>query len=182
LGAENQVGGGIVFREVQRFTQWWIWLIVFGVAALSWFTVIGQLFPGDSFGEYLFRDILVLFIWVAVGILLPLLFLFASLVIEVRRDALYYRFIPFHRSFKRIDYADIGSCEARTYSPIREYGGWGIRWGPQGKAYNIKGDRGMQLVFTDGKRLLFGSQQADELVSAVGEAMKARQESEDEND
>jgi hypothetical protein len=42
----------------------------------------------------------------------------------------------------------------------------------RGKAYNVKGDRGVQLVFTDGRLLLFGSQQADELASAINEAKK----------
>ena len=165
-------GGEVIFREVQRFAQWWIWLIVIIAAGFAWFTVIVQLFMGDSFGEYLFRDIMVLVIWVLVGILLPLLFVFACLFIEVRQDALYYRFVPFHRSFRRIDYVDIESCEARTYRPIREYGGWGLRWSSRGRAYNVKGDRGVQLVFTDGRRLLFGSQLADELASAINQARK----------
>jgi hypothetical protein len=122
---------------------------------------------GGVFGEIIFRDVLVLVIWVLVGILIPLLFILTCLTVEVRRDALYYRFFPFHRSFHRIDYVDIESCEARTYRPIREYGGWGIRLSSRGKAYNVKGDRGVQLVFTDGRRLLFGSQRADELASAI---------------
>ena len=171
MDAESRTGEEVVFREVQRFAQWWIWLIVIAVAGIAWFSVIVQLFMGDPFGEYLFRDTLVLVIWVLVGILLPLLFVFASLVIEVRRDALYYRFVPFHRSFHRIDYLDIESCEARTYRPVREYGGWGIRCSAsRGKAYNVKGDRGVQLVFTDGRRLLLGSQLADELASAINKA------------
>jgi hypothetical protein len=170
MDPEARMDSGIVFREVQRFAQWWIWFIVIAVAVLTWVTVITQLFLGDPFGEYLFRDTVVLVIWVLVGILLPLLFVFACLIIEVRRDALYYRFVPFHRSFHRIDYVDIDACEARTYRPIREYGGWGIRMSRTGKAYNVKGDRGVQLVFTDGRRLLLGSQQADELASAINGA------------
>jgi hypothetical protein len=39
-----------------------------------------------------------------------------------------------------------------------EYGGWGIKYGKMGKAYNVSGNRGVQLEFTDGKRLLIGSQ------------------------
>lgn len=174
---ETRTGSTVLFRETQRFAQWWIWLIVIAVAGIAWFTVIAQLFMGDPFGEYLFRDILVLVIWVLVGILLPLLFIFACLIVEVRQDAPYYRFVPFHRSFHRIDYVDIESCEARTYRPIREYGGWGIRLSSRGKAYNVKGNRGVQLVFTDGRHLLLGSQQADKLASAINEAREDHKES-----
>lgn len=40
----------------------------------------------------------------------------------------------------------------------RDYGGWGIRYGRKGKAFNVFGSRGLQLEFTNGKRLLIGSQ------------------------
>ena len=63
------------------------------------------------------------------------------------------------------------SVYTRTYSPMREYGGWGIRFGKSGKAYNIKGDEGLQLVFKNGKRLLIGSQKSQELAQAVDSIM-----------
>ena len=61
---------------------------------------------------------------------------------EVRRDSLYYRFYPFHISIHRIACEDIKAVKARTYRPIMEYGGWGIRWSRRGKAYNVYGNRG----------------------------------------
>ena len=56
---------------------------------------------------------------------------------------------------------------ARVYRPIREYGGWGIRYGKNGKAYNISGDRGVQLELQNSKPLLIGSQRADELAQTI---------------
>ena len=94
-------------------------------------------------------------------------FWFMGLNTEVRRDGLYVRFVPFHLRYLRFGYEDLRSFEARTYSPIGEYGGWGIRgWGRE-KAYNVSGNRGVQLVFHDERRLLIGSQQADELANAM---------------
>ena len=62
--------------------------------------------------------------------------------------------------------------EARTYRPLLEYGGWGIRYAPFGKgwAYNVHGSQGVQLELTNGKRILIGSQRAEELARAIGEA------------
>jgi hypothetical protein len=37
-------------------------------------------------------------------------------------------------------------------------------------AYNVRGDRGVQLVLRDGRRVLIGSQRADELAKAIAEA------------
>ena len=75
--------------------------------------------------------------------------------------------MPFHLGRRRFAFDDIASCEARTYRPLLEYGGWGIRWGPSGRAYNVKGNRGVQLVLSSGKRLLVGSQKAEELATAI---------------
>lgn len=61
----------------------------------------------------------------------------------------------------------IRHSEVRTYSPLKEYGGWGIRYGSNGKAYNVSGNQGVQLEFRDGKRLLVGSQLPLELLNAL---------------
>lgn len=68
---------------------------------------------------------------------------------------------------RMIPLSEIASAEVRTYSPIMEYGGWGIRWGPGGKAYNARGNRGVQLVLRSGERVLVGSQRPEELLGAL---------------
>jgi hypothetical protein len=50
-----------------------------------------------------------------------------------------------------------------AFRPIMEYGGWGIRRGANGWAYNVSGNRGVRLVFRDGSTFLIGSQRAEEL-------------------
>ncbi len=94
-------------------------------------------------------------------------FLFwGQLRVEVRDSALWVRLVPLTRQH-RFAWENIRSAEARTYRPILEYGGWGIRYGSSGKAYNVAGNRGVQLEFQDGSRLLIGSQRADELAEAI---------------
>lgn len=48
-----------------------------------------------------------------------------------------------------------------------DYGGWGLRLGffGKGRAYNISGNIGMQIVFKDGKKLLIGTQKSAEIKS-----------------
>jgi hypothetical protein len=88
-----------------------------------------------------------------------------ELEVRVEPDALYVRFPPFVR--RKIPYADIRSAEARQYSPLGEYGGWGIRYGRSGKAYNVSGNEGVQLELASGERLLIGSRRAAELADAI---------------
>lgn len=154
------------FREEQRFTQTWIWALVLGLAAL-WIAIAGiQLGFGIKVGNNPASDGLLIAIGILPVVVLPLLIGTLRLTVEVRDGALHVRFFPFVRKVIRL--SEIRSAEARTYRPILEYGGWGIRWGGRnGWAYNVKGNRGVQLELANGKRLLIGSQKADELAAAI---------------
>jgi hypothetical protein len=57
----------------------------------------------------------------------------------------------------------------RQYSPLTEYGGWGLRPGLFGKgtAFCVSGDMGLQLEFTDNKKLLIGTNKPDELTETL---------------
>jgi len=65
-----------------------------------------------------------------------------------------------------------------TYSPISDYGGWGIRYGSIGKAYNVSGNRGVQLELLNGERILIGSQKPEELAAAIDLALKSHDKNE----
>ncbi|MCY0977835.1 hypothetical protein PGH12_15830 [Chryseobacterium wangxinyae] len=75
------------------------------------------------------------------------------------------RFFPFHLQYRYFPWKKIKKVSIRSYSPITEYSGWGLRIGMfgRGKAYNISGNIGLQLVFKDGKRLLIGTQKSAEI-------------------
>ena len=66
-----------------------------------------------------------------------------------------------------IPFADIRSVEARTYSPLKEYGGWGIRGWGQKKAYNVMGNEGVELKLSNSQQIMIGSQKAQELALAL---------------
>ena len=109
---------------------------------------------------------------IIIPIAVAVLFSVVKLETEVRSDGLYVRFFPIHIHFKKFTAEDLSEYYARTYRPILEYGGWGIRFGKGGRAYNISGNKGAQLVLKSGKRLLIGSQRPDELAEAIGSVMK----------
>jgi hypothetical protein len=89
------------------------------------------------------------------------------LVTEVRRDGLFIRLQPLHRVERRIPFEEAIRLEAVSYSPLREYGGWGLRRGRSGPAYSAWGDRGVLLTFADGRTVLLGSQRAEQLAAAL---------------
>ena len=170
-------GGYTVFQEVQRFRQWWVWLIVLFVGGIAWYGGVQQIVLKKPFGNNPAPDGIMIMLWVIFGLLFPLFFLSLKLVTEVRSDGLVIRFSPLLFHAHRISYDKIRSFEIRTYSAIKEYGGYGIRLGKNGKAYNISGNKGVQLEFHEGKPLLIGSQRSEELVSALESVSGLRRKS-----
>jgi hypothetical protein len=168
---------GIFFREVQRFHQLWIWIVVVFIMGLSWFSFIQQIVSKIPFGSRPAPDLVVIAMWILFGWAFPVLLFTAGLITEVRGDGIYIRFIPFHRKFRTMPFEAIQTCEARTYRPLKEYGGWGIRYGAEGKAYNVSGNRGVQLFLLSGRKIMLGSQKPEELVLAIEKAKESVHES-----
>ena len=164
----------VLFSEEQRFRQRWLWvLLIVAVAPIPpvfWYGVLRQVVGGHPWGSRPMSDaglltLAVLDTLFTVGLLA--LYWTARLVTIVQSDGLLVRFRPFHLRPRRIDLSDVVSVEAVTYSPLRQYGGWGIRFGLGGRAYNVSGNRGVRLTRRSGRRLLIGSQRPDELAAAV---------------
>jgi hypothetical protein len=68
---------------------------------------------------------------------------------------------------RSIPISTVRDARPRTYRPIRDYGGWGIKFGPKGWAYSVSGRQGVQLVLTEKRPLLIGSKRPDELAEAI---------------
>jgi hypothetical protein len=172
------------FREEQRFGQRWLWVLLLGCAlaglfgaGMSVYGMIRQLVYGQPWGDRPMSDTglavvgsLVILCCLSASVGVPWLLYAVRLVVEVRDEGLCVRFRPFRG--RTIAFDRIRHCEARTYRPILEYGGWGIRWGLRGKAYNVSGNRGVQLDIAGEGRLLIGSQRADELAHAIQAKMQ----------
>lgn len=156
-----------VFREEQKLRQFWIWLIVIIIAGISWYAFVEQIVLKGEFGTNPAPDIVQIILWVIFGIIFPLFLPLTKLTTEVRDNWIYIQLFPFHLTPRRIDLAALKSYEVRKYKPIREYGGWGIRKGRQGTAYNMSGNKGVQLELYNGKHILIGSQKPEKLFHAI---------------
>ena len=153
------------FHEEQAMRQWWLMLLIGGVAALQWWGFYQQIILGEPWGTDPGPDWMIVLFWLLVGIGLPLLFAYSRLIVTVDESAVRIHFRPFTR--RTIPVSNIINAEARTYAPLREYGGWGLRgWGDR-RAYNTSGNCGVELTLTDGSRIMIGSQRADELAVAI---------------
>ena len=155
------------FREVQRMNSvLWVMLVIYGVTALIWWGFISQIILDEPWGSNPAPDWLMWLLWLGIGIGLPILFNIMRLIVEVRPVEVFIRYFPIHT--RTIPLAEISQVEAREYSPIREYGGWGIRgWSSKTAAYNVKGNQGVELTLFDGRKIMIGSQKAESLAIAI---------------
>ena len=65
----------ILFKERQRFTQWWLWLILLGVNGLFLFGVFKQVINGQQFGNNPMSNAALL---IATGLIIALTLLFIN--------------------------------------------------------------------------------------------------------
>ncbi len=90
-------------------------------------------------------------------------FLYMKLETRIDAQGIYVRFhgIPFCK--RTIAWQDIKTVSVITYSPLSDYGGWGVRYGMAGNGwcYNVSGSHGIKLFSQNGKPFLIGTQQAD---------------------
>jgi len=84
---------------------------------------------------------------------------------KINKQGIYFQLFPFQFKYNEISWNDVLTIEVRKYKPIREYGGWGYRFSfKNGKAYNISGNMGLQIVLKNGDKILIGTQKPDELM------------------
>ncbi|WP_231184545.1 hypothetical protein [Haladaptatus sp. DYF46] len=171
------------FRETQRFRQGWLWafLLVTNVPILL---LLGVIFA-DEYGG-ITREAIRNGALTLLALVLPLVLIHrAVLVTEVRDDGLYLKFFPFHLRFRRIPFEEITAVESSEYSAMRDYGGWGIRWGlsltrdglswdEKGTAYIVDGSEGVRITRDGTRPLLVGSERADELRRAIEDGRRRR--------
>lgn len=158
----------VLFRERQRFTQWWLLLFLAAMNGLMVYIVLYQIVGGRPWGDKPMSDTGLLILAGAILLSSLAIFLF-RLDTRIDRDGVFVKFIPFHRGFRHFSWDDLRKCYVRRYSPIREFGGWGWRLSVSGsgKAYNVSGNMGLQLEFTNGKKLLIGTRRPEELKDAL---------------
>lgn len=151
-----------IFIEEQRFSQKWLWILLF--AALLGMSLA---FIQDYNTSSKFIASMV----VGYTVILLVMLLIWSLKLKTRIDemGIHVTFWPIIRKEKIYKWNDIESAEVIQYSPLKDYGGWGYRYslGSKGIAMNVKGNMGIKLHFKSGRPLLIGTQKAEEAKALI---------------
>lgn len=155
----------IEFKEEQKFTQWWLWLILIAIGVLPFIGVYYQLIIGEKFGTIPVSNLgLLVFSIFIFGIIA--LFGFMRLKTEINQNGIRMEFFPFVK--KHVSWEEIKSAKIVNYGFV---GGWRIRFGTKyGTVYNTKGNKGLAIKLKNGKKFLIGTQKETELNKIVNRA------------
>ena len=153
------------FHEEQRFGRW-VWVLIAVIAVPVLIGALGAASRGvDSVVAILVGPATV----VAVLVLLAL----AKLVTDVDQRAIH---VSFHLLWpaRHIPLDDVQRAHATAYGPLVDYGGWGVRLGWKGWAFNTGGAEGVLVETKSGKRIMIGSRRAKDLEDAIAKAIAVR--------
>lgn len=154
-----------VFQEVQTFRQPVLWAFMLALIL----AVLGpQLYriatdPGPVGGGR----------WLALAISAVVLTAVTALLwmcrLETRVDGVgvHTRFFPLERQMRRLDWAEVTGWDAVEVKPIRDHGGWGLRYGMKGKAYLVNGNQAIRFDLKSGKSLFVGTTRPDDFRAAI---------------
>ncbi|HEY9186151.1 MAG TPA: hypothetical protein VIM94_12585 [Salegentibacter sp.] len=146
-----------IFKESQSFRQWWAFLIPGAV----FLTIFIQLFREQHifYGDEI--NFVLLFALTPVVLLTVLIF---SLSLNTRIDSsgISVGWSPLKFLHRHYSWNEITQCYVRTYSPLREYGGWGLRAFGKNQAWNVSGKTGIQIVEKSGKKFLIGTRKPNQ--------------------
>jgi len=142
-----------MFKEVQSMYGKWLIIILLTLAAVFLYQAnvdLNKLIKNPSF-----------WILISIAVLLNVVKLRTS----YNEIGIHIRFIPLVWN-KTILWKDVQTGYMRTYT-LMDFGGWGYRFGKDGTAINAKGKHGIQLVLMNGRRILIGTQQPEEVQKMI---------------
>ena len=154
------------FYEKQKFTQTWVWIILLVSFTLP--VIIPFLSSEDvKFFNDNSKSVL------ALGFFFLFFFYLLELRVSVNEEGIHYQFFPIHFKKYTIKFDEIEEFKAVSYSPLKDYRGWGIKHGFSGTAYNVKGSKGVRIHLKNKSRhILFGSQENEAFEEALKKFIK----------
>ncbi|MBO7127307.1 hypothetical protein J6W78_07140 [bacterium] len=162
----------VLFYEKQRLTQWWLYVIVILVQFVPVFLIVTDSSRVEFFMNH--PDFLATkaITW-GLALVISLVLIFSiKLETKITDQGVYVRLFPLGFSFKFYPFSNMLAYYVRQYHPVREYGGWGFKGRYNNRSLSIRGDRGLQLEFPNGNKLLIGTQKPQEIIEILKSLQK----------
>ena len=160
-----QLRPGEQWRHEERQDPWWFratsliaGLSLLGGAILLLFTPN----PGAT-------SIFLLAAVMATGAILCLL-VYGGIRVQVSPDEIQVKLGAWGIPLMKLGSDELAEISVHSFSPLADFGGWGIRFGRGMRAYFFRGNRGVMVRTTRGRRYLIGSDQPEVLEVVLKQA------------
>ncbi|APU69190.1 hypothetical protein [Christiangramia flava] len=149
-----------VFKEEQSFRKWWM----FAVLLVNLAVVLSPFFLHDFADAGMNKG---LFFALAIMAIVYLFIFSSSLHTRIDAGGIKTWFTPFNLFRKDLKWSEIDGIYLRKYNALTEYGGIGVRGLGKSQSYNIGGNTGIQIEYTQSKKLLIGTRKPSEAQSVL---------------
>jgi MFS family permease len=108
--------------------------------------------------------------WVGLLYLIPafaILTLLGGLYVSVNPERLEVRLGWLGLRLLRVPIEELQEAKVHTFSPLQDFGGWGIRMNGEMKAFFFRGNRGVKIRAAQGRQFLIGSDAPEMLAAAI---------------
>ncbi|WP_298246403.1 hypothetical protein [uncultured Christiangramia sp.] len=153
-----------IFKENQRFRQWWLIIVLITIVLASALPLFSEISLNEVKLKSLIAPVISLLVFVLVFIL--------NLETRINSKGISAGFEPLPFLRRNYNWDEIQECFVRTYTPVSEYGGWGIRGFGRAKAYSVSGNKGIQIITKTNERFLIGTEKPDLAKRAINKNFK----------
>jgi len=108
--------------------------------------------------------------WVSIVLAVPALGMFimyGGFRTLVNRDAVTIKMGIFGIKLLQVKMREIDRVEVHSFAPLRDFGGYGIRFNSEMQAFYLRGDRGVKITCRGGKKYLLGSDRPQHLAAVI---------------
>lgn len=159
----------ILYRERTPWPQW-VNVIFWGAMVACTYPLLAGWGTDTPFWQRFAATAAIVATFVVLGYLL------GGTTVLVRRHELMVHLgsVPLIR--KRIAFEDIAALECVRYSPLKDFGGWGVRGSGAKQAWTARGDQAVVLHLVSGPQLYIGSDHPHRLEDRIRTAAGDRWE------
>jgi len=154
----------ILFTEVQKFRQWWLWLILILASLPLAGILIYQLSTGHPVGDKPASNAVLAMIVFLISVPMLSGFYFLKLFTEIDTETIYYGFGISGQNLNEIKIADVIEMNVVPYKS----NGLGMRMSNTfGTVYNTSGGLGLFITTKSGAKVTIGTKKPEELRAAI---------------
>jgi hypothetical protein len=108
--------------------------------------------------------------WVSVVLALPavgMFIMYGGFRTLVNRDTVTVKMGIFGIKLLQLKLPEITEVLVHSFEPMRDFGGYGIRFNQEMQAFYLRGDRGVKITCKNGKKYLLGSDSPEHLATVI---------------